>query len=103
MYNSISIFRPGWRTWSRYREQAAADDFVIMLPVTAPGNHGQQLGCVTAVGAASQVINSSMVRHCQCGLMFLAALTVWAFSLMFLFSGRGLIAKLIRSISCFSR
>ena len=47
---------------------------------------------------ASQVINSYGSATSAYGLMFLGAHFIWAFSLMFLFSGRGYLQELIESI-----
>jgi photosystem I P700 chlorophyll a apoprotein A1 len=47
---------------------------------------------------ASQVLNSYGSALSAYGLMFLGAHFVWAFSLMFLFSGRGYWQELIESI-----
>ncbi len=47
---------------------------------------------------ASQVINSYGSATSAYGLMFLGAHFIWAFSLMFLFSGRGYWQELIESI-----
>jgi len=47
---------------------------------------------------ASQVINSYNTPGAAYGLLFLGAHFVWAFSLMFLFSGRGYWQELIESI-----
>ena len=47
---------------------------------------------------AAQVINSYGSSSSAYGLMFLGAHFIWAFSLMFLFSGRGYWQELIESI-----
>ncbi|MCO5600281.1 hypothetical protein L7F22_054391 [Adiantum nelumboides] len=68
------------------------------------GNFAQSLTTVNGWlrdflwGKASQVIQSYGFSLSAYGLLFLGAHFVWAFSLMFLFSGRGYMQELIESI-----
>ncbi|KAL5645983.1 hypothetical protein ACJX0J_003439 [Zea mays] len=91
MYNSISvvIFHFSWKmqsdVWGTISDQG------IVTHITG-GNFA------FLVAQASQVIQSYGSSLSAYGLFFLGAHFVWAFSLMFLFSGRGYWQELIESI-----
>jgi photosystem I P700 chlorophyll a apoprotein A1 len=103
MYNSISvvIFHFSWKMqsdiWGSVTPQGA------ITHITG-GNFAQ--GALTINGwlrdflwsQASQVIQSYGSALSAYGLIFLGAHFIWAFSLMFLFSGRGYWQELIESI-----
>ncbi|KAL5643160.1 hypothetical protein ACJX0J_004556 [Zea mays] len=103
MYNSISvvIFHFSWKmqsdVWGTISDQG------IVTHITG-GNFAQS--SITINGwlrdflwaQASQVIQSYGSSLSAYGLFFLGAHFVWAFSLMFLFSGRGYWQELIESI-----
>jgi photosystem I P700 chlorophyll a apoprotein A1 len=103
MYNSISIviFHFSWKMQSDVWGTVGADGSVTHITY---GNFAQ--GAITINGwlrdflwaQASQVINSYGSALSAYGLMFLGAHFIWAFSLMFLFSGRGYWQELIESI-----
>ena len=103
MYNCISvvIFHFSWKmqsdVWGTINQNSVVSHVV-------GGNFSQS--AITINGwlrdflwaQASQVIQSYGSAISAYGLMFLAAHFVWAFSLMFLFSGRGYWQELIESI-----
>ncbi|CAN1200111.1 Photosystem I P700 chlorophyll a apoprotein A1 [Linum perenne] len=103
MYNSISIviFHFSWKmqsdVWGSISDQG------VVTHITG-GNFAQS--SITINGwlrdflwaQASQVIQSYGSSLSAYGLFFLGAHFVWAFSLMFLFSGRGYWQELIESI-----
>jgi photosystem I P700 chlorophyll a apoprotein A1 len=103
MYNSISIviFHFSWKMQSDVWGTVNPDGSVSHV---TGGNFAQS--AITINGwlrdflwaQAAQVINSYGSALSAYGLMFLAAHFVWAFSLMFLFSGRGYWQELIESI-----
>jgi photosystem I P700 chlorophyll a apoprotein A1 len=103
MYNSISIviFHFSWKMQSDVWGTVGADGSVTHVTY---GNFAQS--AITINGwlrdflwaQASQVINSYGSALSAYGLMFLGAHFIWAFSLMFLFSGRGYWQELIESI-----
>jgi photosystem I P700 chlorophyll a apoprotein A1 len=103
MYNSISVvlFHFSWKMQSDVWGTVDASGNVSHL---TGGNFAQS--AITINGwlrdflwaQASQVINSYGSALSAYGLMFLAGHFVWAFSLMFLFSGRGYWQELIESI-----
>jgi photosystem I P700 chlorophyll a apoprotein A1 len=103
MYNSISIviFHFSWKMQSDVWGTVGADGSVTHITY---GNFAQS--AITINGwlrdflwaQASQVINSYGSALSAYGLMFLGAHFIWAFSLMFLFSGRGYWQELIESI-----
>jgi photosystem I P700 chlorophyll a apoprotein A1 len=103
MYNSLSIviFHFSWKMQSDVWGTVDADGSVSHI---TGGNFAQS--AITINGwlrdflwaQASQVIGSYGSALSAYGLMFLAAHFVWAFSLMFLFSGRGYWQELIESI-----
>jgi photosystem I P700 chlorophyll a apoprotein A1 len=103
MYNSLSIviFHFSWKMQSDVWGTVAPDGSVSHI---TGGNFAQ--GSITINGwlrdflwaQASQVINSYGSALSAYGLMFLAGHFVFAFSLMFLFSGRGYWQELIESI-----
>ncbi|MEM1254930.1 MAG: photosystem I core protein PsaA [Cyanobacteria bacterium P01_H01_bin.21] len=103
MYNSLSIviFHFSWKMQSDV--WGTVSDSGAVSHITA-GNFAQS--AITINGwlrdflwaQASQVINSYGSPLSAYGLMFLGAHFVWAFSLMFLFSGRGYWQELIESI-----
>ena len=103
MYNSISvvIFHFSWKMQSDVWGTVASDGTVSHI---ANGNFAQS--AITINGwlrdflwaQASQVITSYGSALSAYGLLFLGAHFVWAFSLMFLFSGRGYWQELIESI-----
>jgi photosystem I P700 chlorophyll a apoprotein A1 len=103
MYNSLSIviFHFSWKMQSDVWGTVAPDGTVSHI---TNGNFAQS--AITINGwlrdflwaQASQVISSYGSALSAYGLLFLAAHFVWAFSLMFLFSGRGYWQELIESI-----
>lgn len=103
MYNSLSIvlFHFSWKMQSDVWGTVDSDGVVSTI---TGGNFAQS--AITINGwlrdflwaQASQVINSYGSALSAYGLMFLGAHFVWAFSLMFLFSGRGYWQELIESI-----
>jgi photosystem I P700 chlorophyll a apoprotein A1 len=103
MYNTISIaiFHFSWKMQSDV--WGTVDSAGNVTHITG-GNFAQS--AITINGwlrdflwaQASQVINSYGSPLSAYGLMFLGAHFVWAFSLMFLFSGRGYWQELIESI-----
>jgi photosystem I P700 chlorophyll a apoprotein A1 len=103
MYNSLSIviFHFSWKMQSDVWGTVDAAGNVSHI---TGGNFAQS--AITINGwlrdflwaQASQVINSYGSALSAYGLMFLGAHFVWAFSLMFLFSGRGYWQELIESI-----
>ncbi|NJK33923.1 MAG: photosystem I core protein PsaA [Oscillatoriales cyanobacterium SM2_2_1] len=103
MYNCISvvIFHFSWRMQSDIFGTVAADGTITNMT----GNNFAQ-SAITINGwlrdflwaQASQVIQSYGSALSAYGLLFLGAHFIWAFSLMFLFSGRGYWQELIESI-----
>ncbi|MFM2064733.1 MAG: hypothetical protein RLZZ507_4404, partial [Cyanobacteriota bacterium] len=103
MYNSLSIviFHFSWKMQSDVWGTVDADGVVSHIT----GDNFAQ-SAITINGwlrdflwaQATQVINSYGSELSAYGLMFLGAHFVWAFSLMFLFSGRGYWQELIESI-----
>ncbi|BAY32242.1 photosystem I P700 chlorophyll a apoprotein A1 [Nostoc carneum NIES-2107] len=103
MYNSLSIvlFHFSWKMQSDVWGTVDAAGNVTHI---TGGNFAQS--AITINGwlrdflwaQASQVINSYGSALSAYGLIFLGAHFVWAFSLMFLFSGRGYWQELIESI-----
>jgi len=103
MYNSLSIviFHFSWKMQSDVWGTVDPDGTVTHI---TGGNFAQS--AITINGwlrdflwaQASQVINSYGSALSAYGLLFLGAHFVWAFSLMFLFSGRGYWQELIESI-----
>jgi photosystem I P700 chlorophyll a apoprotein A1 len=103
MYNSLSIviFHFSWKMQSDVWGTVDADGVVSHIT----GDNFAQ-SAITINGwlrdflwaQASQVINSYGSALSAYGLLFLGAHFVWAFSLMFLFSGRGYWQELIESI-----
>ncbi|MEO0985878.1 MAG: photosystem I core protein PsaA [Cyanobacteria bacterium J06639_14] len=103
MYNSLSIviFHFSWKMQSDV--WGTVSDSGVVSNITY-GNFANS--AITINGwlrdflwaQASQVINSYGSALSAYGLMFLGAHFIWAFSLMFLFSGRGYWQELIESI-----
>ncbi|GAB4461208.1 MAG: photosystem I core protein PsaA [Elainellaceae cyanobacterium] len=103
MYNSLSIviFHFSWKMQSDVWGTVAPDGSVTHI---TNGNFAQS--AITINGwlrdflwaQASQVIGSYGSALSAYGLIFLGAHFIWAFSLMFLFSGRGYWQELIESI-----
>ena len=103
MYNSLSIviFHFSWKMQSDVWGTVNPDGSVAHI---TGGNFAQ--GAITINGwlrdflwaQATQVITSYGSALSAYGLLFLGAHFVWAFSLMFLFSGRGYWQELIESI-----
>jgi photosystem I P700 chlorophyll a apoprotein A1 len=103
MYNCISvvIFHFSWKMQSDVWGTVQADNTVTHI---TGGNFAQS--AITINGwlrdflwaQASQVIQSYGSSLSAYGLIFLGAHFIWAFSLMFLFSGRGYWQELIESI-----
>nr|NP_043150.1 photosystem I P700 chlorophyll a apoprotein A1 [Cyanophora paradoxa]P48112.1 RecName: Full=Photosystem I P700 chlorophyll a apoprotein A1; AltName: Full=PSI-A; AltName: Full=PsaA [Cyanophora paradoxa]AAA81181.1 PsaA subunit of photosystem I reaction center [Cyanophora paradoxa] len=103
MYNSLSVvlFHFSWKMQSDVWGNVTADGAVSHIT----GNNFAQ-SSITINGwlrdflwaQASQVIQSYGSALSAYGLMFLGAHFIWAFSLMFLFSGRGYWQELIESI-----
>ena len=102
MYNSISIviFHFSWKMQSDVWGTVSGGS------VAHPAGGNFATSAITINGwlrdflwaQASQVINSYGSALSAYGLMFLGAHFIWAFSLMFLFSGRGYWQELIESI-----
>jgi len=103
MYNSISIviFHFSWKMQSDVWGTVSPDGSVFHI---TGGNFAASSTCINGWlrdflwAQSSQVIGSYGSALSAYGLMFLAAHFVWAFSLMFLFSGRGYWQELIESI-----
>nr|QCI05653.1 photosystem I P700 apoprotein A1 [Cryptopleura ramosa] len=103
MYNSLSIvlFHFSWKMQSDVWGSISSSGTISHI---GGGNFGQS--AITINGwlrdflwaQASQVIQSYGSALSAYGLIFLGAHFVWAFSLMFLFSGRGYWQELIESI-----
>jgi photosystem I P700 chlorophyll a apoprotein A1 len=103
MYNSLSIviFHFSWKMQSDVWGTVDSDGVVSHI---TGGNFAES--AITINGwlrdflwaQATQVINSYGSELSAYGLIFLGAHFVWAFSLMFLFSGRGYWQELIESI-----
>ncbi len=103
MYNSLSIviFHFSWKMQSDVWGTVDPDGTVNHI---TGGNFAES--AITINGwlrdflwaQATQVINSYGTELSAYGLMFLGAHFIWAFSLMFLFSGRGYWQELIESI-----
>jgi photosystem I P700 chlorophyll a apoprotein A1 len=103
MYNSLSvvIFHFSWKMQSDVWGTIAPDGSISHV---TGGNFAR--GAITINGwlrdflwsQASQVIQSYGSASSAYGLIFLGAHFIWAFSLMFLFSGRGYWQELIESI-----
>nr|YP_009420466.1 photosystem I P700 chlorophyll a apoprotein A1 [Chroomonas placoidea]ASO76105.1 photosystem I P700 chlorophyll a apoprotein A1 [Chroomonas placoidea]ASV47605.1 photosystem I p700 apoprotein A1 [Chroomonas mesostigmatica CCMP1168]7Y7B_A Chain A, Photosystem I P700 chlorophyll a apoprotein A1 [Chroomonas placoidea]7Y8A_A Chain A, Photosystem I P700 chlorophyll a apoprotein A1 [Chroomonas placoidea] len=103
MYNCISvvIFHFSWKMQSDVWGTVQADNTVTHI---TGGNFAQS--AITINGwlrdflwaQASQVIQSYGSSLSAYGLIFLGAHFIWAFSLMFLFSGRGYWQELIESV-----
>lgn len=103
MYNSISvvIFHFSWKMQSDIWGSVTPEGAITHI---TGGNFAQ--GATTINGwlrdflwsQASQVIQSYGSALSAYGLIFLGAHFIWAFSLMFLFSGRGYWQELIESI-----
>ncbi len=103
MYNTISIaiFHFSWKMQSDVWGTVDSDGIVSHI---TGGNFAQS--AITINGwlrdflwaQAAQVINSYGSALSAYGLLFLGGHFVWAFSLMFLFSGRGYWQELIESI-----
>ena len=103
MYNSISvvIFHFSWKMQSDV--WGTVSDSGVVTHLTG-GNFATSAICINGWlrdflwAQSAQVINSYGSALSAYGLMFLAAHFLWAFSLMFLFSGRGYWQELIESI-----
>jgi photosystem I P700 chlorophyll a apoprotein A1 len=103
MYNSLSIviFHFSWKMQSDVWGTVDADGTVNHI---TGGNFAESAITINGLlrdflwAQATQVINSYGTELSAYGLMFLGAHFVWAFSLMFLFSGRGYWQELIESI-----
>nr|ASQ39800.1 photosystem I P700 chlorophyll a apoprotein A1 [Glaucocystis sp. BBH] len=103
MYNSLSVtlFHFSWKMQSDVWGTVSSDGSITHI---TGGNFAQS--AITINGwlrdflwaQASQVIQSYGSALSAYGLIFLGAHFVWAFSLMFLFSGRGYWQELIESI-----
>ncbi|MEO1590910.1 MAG: photosystem I core protein PsaA [Cyanobacteria bacterium J06632_22] len=103
MYNALSIviFHFSWKMQSDVWGTVSANGSVSHI---TGGNFATSALTINGWlrdflwAQASQVINSYGSALSAYGLMFLGAHFVWAFSLMFLFSGRGYWQELIESI-----
>ncbi|MGA1474151.1 MAG: photosystem I core protein PsaA, partial [Prochlorothrix sp.] len=103
MYNSLSIviFHFSWKMQSDVWGSVFPDGTVINL---SAGNFAESALTINGWlrdflwAQAATVINSYGSALSAYGLMFLGAHFIWAFSLMFLFSGRGYWQELIESI-----
>jgi photosystem I P700 chlorophyll a apoprotein A1 len=91
MYNSLSIaiFHFGWKVhpilWGTVNASGISHITVILLKEQIRST----VGYVILWAQSSQVIQSYGSALSAYGLIFLGAHFIWAFSLMFLFSGRG--------------
>jgi photosystem I P700 chlorophyll a apoprotein A1 len=101
MYNSLSIaiFHFSWKMQSDVWGTVNASEFHT-LPVVILLKVQIRLMVTTDFlwAQSSQVIQSYGSALSAYGLIFLGAHFIWAFSLMFLFSGRGYWQELIESI-----
>ncbi len=103
MYNSLSIviFHFSWKMQSDVWGTVAPDGSVTHVTL---GNFAQSAICINGWlrdflwAQSANVINSYGSALSAYGIMFLAGHFVFAFSLMFLFSGRGYWQELIESI-----
>jgi len=103
MYNSLSIvlFHFSWKMQSDVWGSISSDNTVAHI---TGGNFAQSALTINGWlrdflwAQASQVIQSYGSALSAYGLIFLGAHFIWAFSLMFLFSGRGYWQELIESI-----
>ncbi|NJM70898.1 MAG: photosystem I core protein PsaA [Scytonema sp. RU_4_4] len=103
MYNSISIviFHFSWKMQSDVWGTVDANGVVSHI---TGGNFAQSALTINGWlrdflwAQATQVLNSYGSALSAYGLLFLGAHFIWAFSLMFLFSGRGYWQELIESI-----
>jgi photosystem I P700 chlorophyll a apoprotein A1 len=103
MYNALSvvIFHFSWKMQSDVWGTVGADGSVNHV---TGGNFAASATTINGWlrdflwAQASQVINSYGTALSAYGLIFLGAHFIWAFSLMFLFSGRGYWQELIESI-----
>ena len=102
MYNSISvvIFHFSWKmqsdVWGSFTDQGLVHITGGNFTLSANTINGWLRDFLWA--QASQVIQSYGSSLSAYGLIFLGAHFIWAFSLMFLFSGRGYWQELIESI-----
>jgi photosystem I P700 chlorophyll a apoprotein A1 len=105
MYNSLSIaiFHFSWKMQSDVWGSRGGTIVENVSHITG-GNFGQSANTINGWlrdflwAQSSQVIQSYGSALSAYGLVFLGAHFVWAFSLMFLFSGRGYWQELIESI-----
>jgi photosystem I P700 chlorophyll a apoprotein A1 len=104
MYNciSVTIFHFSWKMQSDvWGTITAAGDKITHITA---GNFSNSALTINGWlrdflwSQASQVIQSYGTPNCAYGLIFLGAHFIWAFSLMFLFSGRGYWQELIESV-----
>jgi photosystem I P700 chlorophyll a apoprotein A1 len=104
MYNCISIivFHSFWRLQSEVWGTISVSNAKISH--LSPGDFSTNASTVNGWlrtflwSQSSQVIQSYSTFLAGYGLIFLGAHLIWAFSLMFLFSGRGYWQELIESI-----
>jgi photosystem I P700 chlorophyll a apoprotein A1 len=99
MYNSLStIFHFSWKMQSDVWGTVNASG----ISHITGGNFAQSANTINGLrdlwAQSSQVIQSYGSALSAYGLIFLGAHFIWAFSLMFLFSGRGYWQELIESI-----
>jgi len=105
MYNTISIviFHFNWELFNYIWGELSSNGTTI-LPFEFLGNFEEYSLSVDGwLGVylwleANNIVNSYASSDAATGLIFLAAHFIWAFSLMFLFSGRGYWQELIESI-----
>lgn len=113
MYNSLSIviFHYFWKmqsdVWGRYNLQEAVENKSPVGGVIAHIQPDFSVNAVTINGwlrnflwsGSAQVLQSYGTSLAGYGIIFLLAHFLWAFSLMFLFSGRGYWQELIEAIT----
>jgi photosystem I P700 chlorophyll a apoprotein A1 len=108
MYNSLSVvlFHYFWKMQSDVWASLSVGDNQPHHLLTHPSTSDFSINSTTINGwlrnflwaQAAQVIQSYGTSISAYGLIFLCAHFVWAFSLMFLYSGRGYWQELIESI-----
>jgi photosystem I P700 chlorophyll a apoprotein A1 len=106
MYNSISIllFHFFWKMQSDVWGYVTPTSSTFKLTHITSGDFASNSNCVNGWlrnflwSQSSQVIQSYSTSISGYGLLFLGYHLIWAFSLMFLFSGRGYWQELIESI-----
>jgi len=106
MYNSLSIliFHFYWKMQSDVWGSLASDSTSLKVTHLTSGDFGSNSNSVNGWlrsflwSQSSQVIQTYSTSLSAYGLVFLGSHLLWAFSLMFLFSGRGYWQELIESL-----